>query len=371
MELSIVIVHYRVQEFLWLCLSSLQEACRSISYEIIIVDNDPQFQCKAFIGDQFTNLHWILNKENLGFARANNQGVAMAKGEYVLILNPDTVVSETNLQNALKYARQKKEFGAIGIRMIDGTGQFLPESKRNIPTPLIAFNKILGKDKSYYANHLHERQIGEVGVLPGAFMLFLKSVYGDVGGFDEDYFMFGEDIDLCYRLRQKGYQNYYFGKSVAIHFKGESARKDASYYHNFYGALQIYFKKHYPEKRILLRLNHILVSTLIVLRTTAKIKTAESIKKESILFFGERSKRSEELRIRLSAKKWEYISKTEEINGTYDILILDQGFLDFDQILSLYSQDNFKILPKRILSKDKNICLGSDDSKRAGDVLIW
>lgn len=371
MELSIVIVHYRVQEFLWLCLSSLQEACRSISHEIIIVDNDPQDPCKAFIGDQLTNLRWIHNKENLGFAKANNQGVAMAKGKYVLILNPDTVVSETNLQNLLKYARQKKEFGAIGIRMIDGTGQFLPESKRNIPTPLIAFNKLLGKDESYYANHLSERQIGEVEVLPGAFMLFIKSVYEDMGGFDEDYFMFGEDIDLCYRLRRKGYQNYYYGKSVAIHFKGESARKDPGYYKNFYGALQIYFKKHYPEKQILLRLNRFFISVLITLKTAAQIERAVSVKKDSILFFGERSKRSEELRITLSAKKWKYISKTEEINGTYHILILDQGFLDFDQILSFYSQDNFGFLPKRILSKDKNICLGSDDSKRTGEVLIW
>ena len=158
MELSIVIVHYRVKEFLWLCLSSIQEACRFISYEIIIVENDPQSQSKEFFGNRFTHVHWIINAENVGFAKANNQGVAMAKGKYVLILNPDTVVSESNLQNLLHFAREKKDFGVIGVRMIDGTGQFLPESKRNIPTPLIALNKILGKKKSYYANHLKESQ---------------------------------------------------------------------------------------------------------------------------------------------------------------------------------------------------------------------
>jgi len=371
LELSIVIVHYRVKEFLWLCLSSLQEACSSISYEIIIVDNDPQDQCKAYVGNEFTHIHWILNTENLGFAKANNQGVAMARGKYVLILNPDTVVSETNLQNVLNYAREKENFGAIGARMIDGTGKFLPESKRNIPTPLVAFHKIFGKDKSYYAHHLQESQIAEVEVLPGAFMLLKKSIYEEAGGFDEDYFMFGEDIDLCYRLRQRGYKNYYFGKSVVIHFKGESTRKDASYYKNFYGAMQIYFGKHYPQKQVLSHLNRILIKTLIAFQTAAKVEISESIKKESILFFGWKTKRSEALRLTLAAKQWQYISKKEEINGSYDMLILDQGFLNFDEIVFFYQQDNFKFLLKRILSKDKNICLGSDDSKKTGEVLIW
>ncbi len=244
MKLSVVIVNYNVRYFLELCLKSVQAALNNIPAEIIVVDNQSPDDSCEMVKTLFPEVKLIANADNVGFAKANNQGVAIAKGEYVCILNPDTVVAEDTFTKILAYAHKRPKAGAIGCRMIDGTGRFLPECKRNLPTPKVAFQKIFGSGDRYYARDIKADQSGEVAILVGAFMLIKRSIYLEVGGFDEQYFMYGEDIDLSYTITLAGYKNYYFGETTIIHYKGESTARDATYRKRFYGAMQIFYAKH-------------------------------------------------------------------------------------------------------------------------------
>jgi GT2 family glycosyltransferase len=213
MDISIVIVNYNVRYFLEQCILSIIDASRKLAVEIIVVDNNSTDDSVSFLQKKYPYINLIANKENVGFSKANNQGVSIAKGEYVLILNPDTVIAEDTLNTIFNFAKTKQNLGILGVKLIDGSGNFLPESKRGIPTPRVSFNKLFrisSRQKSkYYAAHIGENESGVVAVLVGAFMFMQKSVYNEVKGFDEDYFMYGEDIDLCYKVLNKGYQNYY------------------------------------------------------------------------------------------------------------------------------------------------------------------
>lgn len=251
MQVSIVIVNYNVAQFLYQCLTSVEAALRHISGEIIVVDNASSDDSCHLVKRFFPNVHLIENKLNVGFSKANNQGVQIAKGKYVLILNPDTVIPEDILIKLFEFANTNAQYGAIGVPLYDGNGQYLPESKRNLPTPWVALKKMFGKTSSYYANHLEKHISGEVAVLVGAFMWIEKSKYKKVGGFDEDYFMYGEDIDLSYKLLKKGYKNYYYSLSQVIHYKGESTLKDNLYLNNFYGAMHLFYQKHYKTNIVI------------------------------------------------------------------------------------------------------------------------
>lgn len=253
MKLSVIILNYNVSYFLRQCILSVQEALAGIESEIIIIDNKSSDNSCEMVKTHFPNIKLIENKENVGFSKANNQGVAIANGEYVCILNPDTAVAKETFKNVLGFAETKPNLGAVGVKLIDGTGNFLPESKRNIPNPKVAFYKILGinsKTNQYYATHLSEDETGEVDVLVGAFMVLKTSVYKEVNGFDEDYFMYGEDIDLSFKLLKAKYKNYYFGKETVLHYKGESTTKNRDYLKRFYGAMHIFYKKHYTSNSI-------------------------------------------------------------------------------------------------------------------------
>ena len=245
MKLSIIILNYNVRYFLELCLRSVQAAMSNIEAEIIVVDNNSSDDSCSMVGDLFPEVKLIQNKENTGFSRGNNIGVAAAKGEYLCILNPDTVVAEDTFTELLNFADSIENLGIIGCRLIDGNGKYLPESKRNIPTPRVSINKIFGSGDSYYANHVSELSLGKVDVLVGAFMLLKRETYNGIGGFDEDYFMYGEDIDFSFKILKKGYSNYYIGSHTIIHFKGESTPKDIFYRKRFYEAMQIFYKKHF------------------------------------------------------------------------------------------------------------------------------
>ncbi len=225
-------------------------AIQNIDAEIIVVDNNsPDNSCKM-VKQLFPSIKLIENKENSGFSKGNNIGVAQAKGEYLCILNPDTVVAEDTFTKLIAFADTKDNLGIVGCQLIDGKGKFLPESKRNIPSPKVALKKLLGNDKAYYANQLAIDSIGDVEILVGAFMFVKKDVYEAVGGFDEDYFMYGEDIDLSYKVSKSGYSNMYFGETTIIHFKGESTLRDEKYAKRFYGAMQIFYKKHFKQNII-------------------------------------------------------------------------------------------------------------------------
>jgi len=223
--------------------------------EIIIVDNNSSDNSVEYIPPRFPNVNIISNKDNPGFSKANNQGIKIAKGEYILILNPDTVLGEHVLKDACDFMDKNPDAGAVGVKMINGYGQFLPESKRGLPTPWASFCKIFGLAKlfpksrffgKYHLKYLDENEPHEVEILAGAFMMVRKSALDKAGMFDESFFMYGEDIDLSYRILKSEYKNYYLPLRI-IHYKGESTKKgDIRYIKAFYQAMYIFFKKHYP-----------------------------------------------------------------------------------------------------------------------------
>jgi GT2 family glycosyltransferase len=195
MQLSVIILNYNVRYFLEQCVLSVENAIRNIDAEIIVVDNHSSDDSVAMVRSRFPNVKLIVNQDNAGFPKGNNIGVSRAKGEYICILNPDTVVAEDTFEKVLAFAESKENLGIVGVKLIDGTGKFLPESKRGIPTPWVAFTKVTGLYKSfdvfneYYAAHLDENQTGKVEILVGAFMLMKRELYNEVGGFDENCFM--------------------------------------------------------------------------------------------------------------------------------------------------------------------------------------
>ena len=271
MTLSVVILNYNVRYFLEQCLLSVQKAIENLDAEIIVIDNDSKDDSCQMVKKLFPNVILIENRENVGFSKANNQAVKVAKGKYVCILNPDTAVAEDTFSKSLQYYESIENIGALGVYLMDGTGNFLPESKRNLPTPKVSILKLTGFTQKYYANQVSETSHGEVEVLVGAFMLLKRSIYEEVGGFDEDYFMYGEDIDLSYKIAKAGYQNHYFGEITVLHYKGESTIKDEAYLERFYGAMQIFYKKHF-NKNILLESS---VSAGVAFAKKAKRITSE------------------------------------------------------------------------------------------------
>ena len=258
MKLSIIIVNYNVRHFLEQCLISVNKATTNISSEVFVVDNDSADDSVEMVRMKFPAVKLIHNKENVGFSRANNQAIELSKGEYILLLNPDTVVEEDTFERCIKFMDAHPEGGGLGVKMIDGNGKFLPESKRGLPTPSVSFYKIFGlsmlfpKSKifaKYHLGYLKEDETNEIEVLSGAYMWMRKSVLDEVGYLDENFFMYGEDIDLSYRITQAGHKNYYFPEVKIIHYKGESTKKgNINYVFVFYNAMIIFSKKHFAKK---------------------------------------------------------------------------------------------------------------------------
>ncbi len=254
MQLSVIIVNYNVKYFLAHCLVSVIQACKNIEAEIFVVDNASTDDSVAMVQSQFSQVVCIASSQNLGFAKANNVALAKATGEYILYLNPDTLVPEDCFEKCIHYLQNNPLVGALGPHLIDGTGQFLPESKRGFPDFSTAFFKISGFSKlfskssyfnKYHMGYLPENKTNTVDVLAGCFMMMPKKVCDLVGGFSEDYFMYGEDIDLSYCVQKAGYSNVYFADTSVIHFKGESTKKGSlNYVKMFYAAMIIFAKKH-------------------------------------------------------------------------------------------------------------------------------
>ena len=253
-KLSIIIVNYNVTQLLRNCLISIQKYSDGIDYEVIVIDNNSIDRSWNDLIPEFPRVHFIASEKNEGFAKANNKAIERATGEYLLILNPDTELEDFYLNEILDFANSKTNFGCLGVRMHDANGNFLPESKRSVPGMINSFEKLFTNfknknSKSYYRNDVGENGIAEVEVITGAFLLVKKEVYEKVGGLDERYFMYGEDIDLCYTLLNNGYQNYYYGKASILHHKGESTVKNEIYLERFYGAMQIFIDKYYRESK--------------------------------------------------------------------------------------------------------------------------
>jgi GT2 family glycosyltransferase len=263
--LAIIIVNYNVRFFLEQCLCSVEAAVKRFeevygpnSSEVYVVDNRSVDGSVAMVQERFPWVHCIANTENVGFSKANNQAMRGSQATYQLLLNPDTLIEENTLVAVTQFMDQHPDAGGLGVKMVDGTGAFLPESKRGLPTPWVAFYKVFGlsalfpKSKrfgGYHLGYLSADQTHEVDVLSGAFMLLRKSVLDRVGLLDETYFMYGEDIDLSYRIQLGGYKNYYFPGTRIIHYKGESTKKGSiNYVFVFYKAMVIFARRHFGDK---------------------------------------------------------------------------------------------------------------------------
>ena len=279
MKLSVIIVSYNVKHFLEQCLYSVRAAGFGIDNEIFVVDNASVDGSMKMVKEKFPEVKCIANQENHGFAKANNQAIRQSTGEYVLLLNPDTIVETDTFSKIIAFMDSHADAGGLGVKMVDGTGKFLPESKRGLPTPGVAFYKVFGLSRlfpkskifnKYHLGYLDKDKTHQVDILAGAFMLMRKSVLNEIGLLDEAFFMYGEDIDLSYRIIKAGYHNYYYPDARIIHYKGESTKKGSlNYVFVFYNAMIIFARKHYTAKNA--QLFSILINIAIYFRAFLSI----------------------------------------------------------------------------------------------------
>jgi GT2 family glycosyltransferase len=384
MQLSVIILNYNVRYFLELCVLSVESALKNIDSEIIVIDNNSSDDSCEMMKIRFPNIKLIQNDQNVGFPKGNNIGVDEAKGEYVCILNPDTVVAEDTFEKVLAFAKNKTDLGIIGVKLIDGTGNFLPESKRGIPTPWVAFTKITSLYKlfpksnrcnKYYAQHLDENQTGKVDILVGAFMFLKRELYNEIGGFDEDCFMYSDDIDLSYRVLQKGKSNYYFHETAVIHYKGESTIKDGTYMKRFQEAMEYFYRKHFQASflfSVFMKIGIVFFSLIKRIQGRAKNK---SIPKYYLLVSS--SLELAKIIAQATQKKVSFLdSKTEkEVNlssismrkGTQ--IILDNEFISFKDCINMHEIHRNKGITFRIMPKKARFIIGSDSSDDRGGVV--
>ncbi len=261
MLLSVIIVNYNVKYFLEQCLCSVRKAIGAVTVEtggpdveVWVVDNNSTDKSIEYLQGRFPFVQFIKNPVNQGFSKANNQAIQKAAGKYILFLNPDTIIPEDAFTKCIAFMESTADAGALGVQMIDGTGQYLKESKRGFPSLWVSFCKMSGLTRwfphskvfaRYYMGHLSNQETNKVDILSGAFMMVKKAALDKTGGFDEQFFMYGEDIDLSYRIQQAGFHNYYFAPCTIIHFKGESTRKDSKYVRQFYKAMVQFVQKHF------------------------------------------------------------------------------------------------------------------------------
>lgn len=384
MQLSVIILNYNVRYFLEQCVLSVQKATQNFNAEIIVVDNNSADDSCQMMKERFPDVILIENKENVGFPKGNNIGVKIASGKYICILNPDTVVAEDTFEKVLAFAKNHENLGIIGCKLIDGTGNFLPESKRGIPTPFVAFTKIFSLYKlfpniksfgKYYASHLNENQTGKVEILVGAFMVMKKETYDEVGGFDEDCFMYSDDIDLSYMVLKTGKQNFYFHETTVIHYKGESTIKDGTYMKRFQEAMNFFYKKHFRTSvffSLFMKIGIIFFSFVKMFQGKANPKS----KPESYIFVSENDNTKEKLQEAL--KKNIEITTLENQKALFSQtfsksklteVILDNNYLTFKESIEFFETQKNKNMTFKILTSESNIIIGSNSSNDRGEVI--
>jgi len=376
MQLSVIILNYNVRYFLELCVLSVQNAIQNSDAEIIVIDNNSQDDSCAMMKQRFPNVKLIENKDNLGFPKGNNIGVAVAKGEYICILNPDTVVAEDTFTKILAFAKRQNELGIVGCKLIDGTGNFLPESKRGIPTPFVAFTKITGLYKifpkafgKYYAQHLSVNETGEVEILVGAFMLMKRDLYNEIGGFDENCFMYSDDIDLSYMVLKKGKSNYYFHESSVIHYKGESTVKDGIYMKRFQEAMNFFYKKHFRVSfffTVFMKIGIVFFS--LVKMFQGKPQSNPNPEKYNLVsndkILREKLENQLGITVEIQDDKFSFLK-----SSTVTEIIFDQNYLDFKTIIDALEANKNKGFTFKIIPKLSNFMLGSNSSFDRGEVV--
>ena len=383
MQLSVIILNYNVRYFLEQCVASVQEALSNIDGEIIVVDNNSLDDSCEMMKTHFPNVKLIENNTNLGFPKGNNIGVAHAKGDYICILNPDTVVAEDTFEKVLAFAEKQKNIGIVGCKLIDGTGNFLPECKRGVPTPFVALTKIFGLYKlfpktalfnRYYAQHLSENETGKVGILVGAFMIMKRNLYQEIGGFDENCFMYSDDIDLSYMALKKGKTNYYFHETTVIHYKGESTVKDGLYMKHFREAMQFFYRKHFRSSIIFdvfMKIGAFFFA--LIKKNQSKLKP---LKAEKYVLFSKNEKLKNKLE-NLFHKKVHWQSQIEGnilfshsiLNKTQTEIIFDNTDLSFKEIISFLEANKNQGFTFKIIPKNTFFMIGSNNSNDKGTVI--
>jgi len=365
-QLSVIILNYNAPGFLELCVDSVSRAIQSMDAEIIVVDNASQGQDFTFL-DSYPKVRFTQSGQNSGFAAGNNLGIAEAQGEFLCILNPDTIVPEDVFENFIHFFesyKTHKELGFVGPRLIDGAGSFLPECKRNVPTPSVALSKLAGSSGKYYASQIEEKERGEVDVLVGAFIFCRKQVYLDCGGLDERYFMYGEDIDLCYTAALKGYTNFYLGDQTVIHFKGESTRKDATYRKHFYNAMRLFYDKHFGRSLSMKVLVSLSARVLPLVSGRRPDETSALTFKNGIVITHA---------VEVGIFNWlspKSICAPKEIMefDENQIIIFDTAAIDYQIIIDIINSFANDLRNYRFLSRKRDFLLGSDTADGRGGI---
>jgi GT2 family glycosyltransferase len=393
MQLSVIILNYNVRYFLELCVLSVQKAIQNLDAEIIVIDNNSSDDSCAMMKLRFPNIKLIENKENLGFPKGNNIGVKEAKGEFICILNPDTVVAEDTFEKVLSFVSSRArhpersrgtsdDLGIVGCKLIDGTGNFLPESKRGVPTPWVAFTKIFGLYKisnvfgKYYAQHLTENQTGKVDILVGAFMVMKRELYNELGGFDENCFMYADDIDLSYRTLLLKKQNYYFHETTVIHYKGESTVRDETYMKRFQEAMNFFYKKHFKRSlffNLMARFGAFYFSIVKLFQAKTKAKKPPS----KYILISENEGVIEKLESKLQKNIERTVLEKGKIVFLQSIskkekteIILDTNYLNFKDAITFFEKNKCYYFTYKLLPIESNFIIGSNKSKDRGEILL-
>ena len=390
MQLSVIILNYNVRYFLEQCVLSVQKALTNLDAEIIVVDNNSSDASCEMMKQLFPHIKLIENPVNLGFPKGNNMAVAEAKGEYICILNPDTIVAEDTFEKILNYVTlsgvEELNTGIIGCKLIDGTGNFLPESKRGLPTPWVAFTKIFGLYKlsnvfgKYYAQHLNENQSGKVDILVGAFMVLKRDLYLQVGGFDENCFMYSDDIDLSYLIQKLGKENFYFHETTVIHYKGESTIRDEKYLKRFREAMQFFYKKHFKKSVIF----DVMMQVGSFVFTIFKQKQQKNIQRKIFQYLlltksveNEHivsdiiSKKEFSCVLRVFDKMHVLEKEVQEFKNqkcNYEV-IFDTSTIDFKEIITFMEKNKSKNITFKNYISQSNYLIGSNNANDRGEVI--
>ncbi|MDX6191126.1 glycosyltransferase family 2 protein [Flavobacterium sp. Fl-318] len=384
MQLSVIILNYNVRYFLEQCVLSVQNAISTLDAEIIVIDNNSSDDSCLMMKERFPTVKLIENKENFGFPKGNNIGVAQAQGKYVCILNPDTIVAEDSFVKILAFAEEQTNLGIVGCKLIDGTGNFLPESKRGIPTPWVAFTKIFGLYKvfpqwrlfnQYYAQHISENETGKVAILVGAFMLMKRDLYLDLKGFDEACFMYADDIDLSYRALLKEKENYYFHDTAVLHYKGESTVKDEKYMKRFQEAMTFFYQKHFKKSlffSVFIKMGILFFSFVKMFQGKSKVKPGP----ESYVLYSSDINLSENLSVILKNKVDIFDFKKEKMVNSWQVLkgkrveiILDNQHVSFRNCIKIIETIKDKRITFKIFPKNANFIIGSNSRNERGQII--
>jgi GT2 family glycosyltransferase len=351
----------------------VQKAIQNLDAEIIVIDNNSSDESCAIMKERFPNIKLIANKVNTGFPKGNNIAVREAKGEYICILNPDTVVAEDTFDKVLAFAKSKIDLGIVGCKLLDGAGNFLPESKRGIPTPWVAFTKIFGLYKlfpkfslfnKYYAQHLDENQTGKVDILVGAFMVMKRELYNELDGFDENCFMYADDIDLSYRALQKGKSNYYFHETSVIHYKGESTIRDQKYMKHFQEAMQFFYKKHFRKS--------IIFDSMMPVGSFIFSKIKKNQQRYSLFYPNETVFFTKELLTFQYVSSMLTYSKFEKLKINASLkyeLVFDTQSFSFQEIINFMGQTKSKNITFKIFLPESNFLIGSNNANDRGIII--